>query len=95
MSYTLKIINDKDGAIAVLFGAARWLESIRKVHSIWWKSENMNPKFFLEYAEENEFYCGFVNGVAASAMILQDSERNQNWEYIDHEKRRRHYMCIG
>ncbi len=99
MSYNLDIVQDKDGAIAVLFDASLWLESVGKVHSKWWKSENMNPKFFADYAEDNEFYCGLVHGVPAAAMILQENERNQSWEHIDRGKKEKalyaHWLAVA
>lgn len=78
-----QIINDTDTAIHLMHEVSLWMKKNGLVHSKWWEPENMNREFMLKQAEPSEFFVAIVDGKPAASVILQDTERNQSWKYID------------
>ena len=52
---SIEIIQDMDQAILVLRNVSKWLKESGKNLSKWWKLENLNRDFLLQYAKPEEF----------------------------------------
>lgn len=95
----MKILQDKDKAISVLYEVGKWLEKSGKQPSKWWQPQNMNWRFLSKYTEPNEFYVAVMRGIPAASMVLQDNQRNQSWESIDKDKKQNaiyvHWLCVS
>lgn len=65
----MKIVQDMDKAIGVMRSAGKWMKESGKNLSKWWRLENLNRKFLLRHAKEDEFYVGLVDGVPAVAAV--------------------------
>lgn len=67
--------------------------------SKWWKLENLNSEFLLQYAKPEEFYVALVIGKPAAAAILQLSQSAQDWHNIDKGQPRPalyiHWLCVS
>ncbi|MFA5136077.1 MAG: GNAT family N-acetyltransferase [Patescibacteria group bacterium] len=96
---SIKIIQNADYAIKVMHEAGRWLEESGKNPSQWWHPSNMNQAFLFKHAEPDEFYAALIEDMPAAAMVLQESERNQSWAYIDKQRKQKalyiHWLCIS
>ena len=75
----VKVIQGIDKAIFVMRDAGKWLEETGKKPSKWWRLENLNRKFLLQYAKPQEFYVAQVDGKPAAVAILQFSQNAQDW----------------
>jgi len=95
----INIVQDVDKALTVLRDAGTWLETSGKHPNKWWQPQNMNRDFMLKQAEPNEFYIALVDNAPAACVILQDTQRNQDWEYIDKGEDVRalyiHWLCVA
>jgi GNAT superfamily N-acetyltransferase len=95
----VKIVQDMDKTISVMYNAGKWLEESGRNPSDSWKPSNMNKAFMLKHAEPSEFYVAIVKGQPAAGMILQDNERNQSWKAIDKDKHVNalyvHWLCVA
>lgn len=95
---SLKIVQDVDQALHVMYGAALWLQKSGKNPSRWWQPQNMNRKFMLQHAQPDEFYAALIDGKSAAAVILQDNERNQSWKSVDKDRPKAalyvHWLCV-
>jgi len=95
----IEIVQDMEKAISIMYNAGKWLEESGKNPSKWWKPENLNSDFLLQYAKPNEFYVVLVNGNNAAAAILQYSQNSQDWECIDKNNPVSavyiHWLCVG
>lgn len=80
---SVTIVNDALLAMHLMHEVCVWMEKNGLVHSKWWEPKNMNRTFMLQQAEPKEFCVVLVNKKAAASFILQDTERNQSWEYVD------------
>ncbi len=78
-----KIIQDVDKAIFVMHDAGKWLEDSGKNPSKWWKPENLNREFLLQYAKPEEFYTVLIDSEPAAAIILQVEQAAQDWKSVD------------
>lgn len=88
-----------DKAILVLRDAGRRLIESGKEPSKWWKLENLNKEFLLQYAKPEEFYVGMVEGQPAVAAVLPKEQTAQDWQNIDHGKIQpalyMHWLCVS
>lgn len=96
---SIKIIQNVDQAISVIYNAATWLKKSGKNPSKWWQPQNINRDFLLKHAEPNEFYVAIVNGKPSAAVILQNNERNQSWKSVDKDNSQQalylHWLCVN
>ena len=94
----VKVIQGIDKAIFVMRDAGKWLEETGKKPSKWWRLENLNRKFLLQYAKPQEFYVAQVDGKPAAVAILQFSQNAQDWQSVDKGKPRKalyiHWLCV-
>src|SRR3989344_423454 len=92
------IVQNMDQAIAVMHGVGKWTEESGMNPSKWWKPENLNQEFLLQYIKPEEFYVALADGEPAAAEILQTSQDAQDWQNIDKEKLRPalyiHWLCV-
>lgn len=79
----LQIIQDLDKSIEVMHNVGVWMKKTGLNPSIWWEPENMNRQFLLKHTEPEEFYVAVEKGKPAASMVLQETERNQSWKYVD------------
>lgn len=95
---TVKIVQDVNKSIKVMYNAGCWMEQSGLSPSEWWKPENMNSSFLLKHIELNEFYVVMVNNKPAASMVLQETERNQSWKSVDKDKPKKalylHWLCV-
>ncbi len=93
-----KITQDLAASLVVMHNAAVWLHEAGLNHSKWWDPNNMNKDFMLHHAEPDEFFVLKIDGEAAASMVLQDSERNQSWSFIDGDTKETalyiHWLCV-
>lgn len=98
MDHNIKIIQDVDFALSVMRSASKWMSINGKIVSNWWKLENLNKNFLLQYAKEEEFYVGLIDNNLVVAAILQTSQNAQDWKNIDKDKSKTalyvHWLCI-
>jgi len=95
----IKIVQDMDKSISVMYNVGKWLDESGKKPSKWWKPENLNRDFLLQYAKTDEFYVVLVNGKKAAAAILQFNQNSQDWKCIDKNELVPalyiHWLCVA
>lgn len=95
----MEIIQDTDKAIAVMYEVATWRVNQGIDPGDWWKPENMNRDFLLKHTEPNEYFVALDNGKLAASVILEDTERNQDWSFIDKDDPKKalyiHWLCVA
>ncbi|MBI3619598.1 GNAT family N-acetyltransferase [Candidatus Roizmanbacteria bacterium] len=94
----IKIIQNTDKAIAVIYKAGQWLENADKHPSKWWQPKNLNKVFLLKYAKSNEFYVATAGNNPVAAAVFQVNQHAQDWGYIDKKKSQSalyiHWLCV-
>jgi GNAT superfamily N-acetyltransferase len=94
----VQIDQNIDGAVEVMHHAGQWLEDSGMNPSKWWRPENLNPDFLLQYAKSDEFYLATVNGEPAAAAILQTDQSAQDWPetFVNRDKPAVfiHWLCV-
>jgi len=94
----IEIVQDIDKSVSVMHNVGKWLEKSDKNPSKWWKPENLNHNFLLQYAKSNEFYVVLINGKQAAAAILQFDQKSQDWKCVDKNKSIPalyiHWLCV-
>jgi ribosomal protein S18 acetylase RimI-like enzyme len=94
----LHIIQHMEKSIEVMFNAGTWLHEIKQKPSKYWHPKNMNRHYLEKYADSDEFYVATIDGQAAASVILQETERNQSWKYIDKKNPQPalyiHWLCV-
>ena len=94
----VRIIQDTDRAIEVMYNAGTWMENSGLNPSQWWKPENMNREFLLQHTEANEYYAALLDNQPAASVILQETERNQSWKSVDGDNPKHalyvHWLCV-
>jgi len=94
----VKIVQDVDKSIEVMYNVGLWMKKSGLNPSDWWKPENMNKKFMLKHAEPDEFYVAIEGDKPVASMVLQETERNQSWKSVDGDKPKKalylHWMCV-
>lgn len=99
MNSSVDFVQDMDLAISVMRSAGRWLLESGKKPSKWWKLENLNRNFLLQYAKPEEFYVALMNGKPVTAAILQLNQNSQDWQSIDKNNPKAalyiHWLCIN
>ncbi|HVT01365.1 MAG TPA: GNAT family N-acetyltransferase [Patescibacteria group bacterium] len=95
----LKFINNPDVVISIMKQAGEWMENTNKHPSKWWKPENMNEHFLMQYAEPGDLFVGMAGDEPAISAILQFDERNQSWESVDGNEPKKalyvHWLCVN
>ena len=95
----ISIVKDMDRAIEVMSGIGKWMEKSGQNPSKWWKPENLNRKFLLQYAKPEEFFVALADRKPAAAAILQFSQNAQDWKNIDKDNPQKslyiHWFCVG
>lgn len=95
----MEILQDQDNAISVMQNVSSWMVERGLSINQWWDPQNMNPDFLLQHIEPNEFYVAMIDGRPAASVILQETERNQSWEYIDNGNSQKalyvHWLCVA
>lgn len=95
----MEIVQDTDKAISVMYEVSSWMKGSGMKVNQWWQPENMNRDFMLQHTEPNEYYVAIEDGKPAASVILQDSERNQDWSYIDKGNPQKalyiHWLCVA
>lgn len=93
------IIQDTDKAISVMYEVANWMKDKGIPLSKWWRPQNMSRAFLLQHAEPEEFYVAMVADQLAGSVILQETERNQSWRFIDGDVSKQalylHWLCVA
>lgn len=79
----LSFVQNFELALYVLRDAGTWLLESGKKPSKWWDLKNLNKSFLLQFASEEEFFVGCVDGAPAVAAVLQVSSETKEWEDID------------
>ena len=94
----IEFVQDMDRSISVMYNAGTWLETSGKNPSKWWKPENLNQDFLLQYVKSNEFYVLLVNGEQAASAILQFDQNSQDWKCVDKNRSIPalyiHWLCV-
>jgi len=94
----INILNDMNKAIDVMRKAATWLLESGKNPSKWWRLENLNSKFLLQYAKSSEFYVLLIDKKPAAAAIFQTNQNSQDWQSIDKNNHKHalyiHWLCV-
>lgn len=94
----MEIIQDTDKALLVMHEAATWRVNQGVDPGDWWKPENMNRDFMLQHSEPDEYYVALEHGKPAASVILEDTERNQDWSFIDKDNPKKalyvHWLCV-
>lgn len=95
---SVRIVQDINQAILVMRDAGKWLKESGKSPSKWWRLENLNRKFLLQYAKPEEFYVALVDGKPAAATVLQLHQNVQNWQNVDKGQPQTalyiHWLCV-
>lgn len=79
----VQISNDSEAALLILKRVSEQMVKLGLNPSKWWHPDNMNAKFFSNYAEPEDFWVLSLNGEPIAAQILQFNQRNQDWSPID------------
>lgn len=79
----ITITQNLDQSLDVMHDAGEWMQASGMHPNEWWTPEHMNRTFMLQHAEPKDFYVLLNNGIAAASVVLQDTERNQSWKFID------------
>lgn len=94
----IKIVQDIDQAISVMRKVGKWLLETDKNPSKWWRPENLNSKFLLQYAKPEEFYVALIADKPAAAAVLQFNQNAQDWQSIDKDEAQKvlyiHWLCV-
>ncbi|OGG24346.1 hypothetical protein A3A79_04140 [Candidatus Gottesmanbacteria bacterium RIFCSPLOWO2_01_FULL_43_11b] len=97
-SKSVKVMQNIDQAIEVMRDAGKWLAESGKNPSEWWKLENLNSEFLLQYAKPEEFYVATVDDKPAAAAILQFTQTGQDWQNVDKDFLQPalyiHWLCV-
>lgn len=93
------IVQNFDKALEIMHGVGEWMEQGGMNPSQWWQPQNMNREFMLKRTEPDEYYVAIVDGKPVASAILQETERNQSWKYIDGKNPKRalyvHWLCVA
>ena len=78
-----KIVQDMDKSLIVMRNAANWLEKSGKKITKWWKPENLNKEFLLQYTKPEEYYVLLVDDEPAASVVIQYQQNGQDWKPVD------------
>lgn len=96
---SITFVQDMDVAIRVMRNAGKWMAQSGKNPSKWWLLKNLNRKFLIRHAKENEFYVGLVDGEPAVAAVLMILDSNDDWKSIDGDQPKKalyiHWLCVA
>ncbi len=95
---SIDVVQNMNQAISVMRSASKWMKESGKKVSKWWRLENLNSSFLLQYAKPEEFYVVLIGGVPGAAAVLQSNQNSQDWEPVDGDKHGFalyiHWLCI-
>ncbi len=95
----MNITQDLDKSLQVMLGVSKWLQENGLNPSQWWQPHNMNRDFLLKYTQPEEFFVGLVQGIPVASIVLQETDRHQNWESADQNKPQQalyvQWLCVA